>query len=104
MSHIKDTTTDNPKATSDKRNLIQDWFDTSNAGPKTEASSYEKIAEKLGKESKSILFLSDNVKEITAALEAGMKAIVVDRPGNAEIPMQDREKYQMVASFDEISL
>lgn len=34
-------------ATEDLQYLISDWFDTTNAGPKKEASSYQKIAEDL---------------------------------------------------------
>lgn len=34
--------------TEDLRYLISDWFDTTNAGPKTEESSYSKIANALG--------------------------------------------------------
>lgn len=46
----------------DINDMIVDYFDTQNAGPKQEAASYEKIAEALGKPCNEILFLSDNVK------------------------------------------
>ncbi|KAK5955782.1 enolase-phosphatase E1 [Knufia fluminis] len=104
FGHIKDDASQDPKATVDRRDLIQEWFDTTNAGPKTEKASYEKIAHMLGKEPGKVLFLSDNVKEIGAALQAGMKAIVVDRPGNVELSMRDWEKYEMVTSFEQIKL
>lgn len=48
-------------ATEDLNYLITDYFDTVNAGPKTERQSYVKIAEKLGKKCEDVLFLSDNV-------------------------------------------
>ena len=51
-----------------------------------------------------ILFLSDNVKEIDAALEAGMAAILVDRPGNAPVSNSDRSRLDMVESLAEVDL
>ena len=51
-----------------------------------------------------ILFLSDNVKEIDAALEASMKAILVDRAGNAPVPDADRARLNVVESLDEVTL
>lgn len=104
FAHIKDNASEDPKATIDRTDLITQWFDTSNAGPKTQAESYRSIATKLGKPAQKILFLSDNVKEIKAALQAGMKAVVVDRPGNAELSQDDRKVYEVVTSFDQIQV
>lgn len=104
FGHVIDNSSQDPKATVDRRDLIQEWFDTTNAGPKTEKASYEKITKKIGKEPDKVLFLSDNVKEIKAAHEAGMNGILVDRPGNAELPMREREKYEIVTSFEQIRL
>lgn len=84
--------------------MIDGWFDTSNAGLKHDASSYTKIAEELGKPADTVLFLSDNVKEVKAAIEAGMQSIVVDRPGNAPLSEEDKTKYQVVETLNEISL
>ncbi|SPN98324.1 probable Enolase-phosphatase E1 [Cephalotrichum gorgonifer] len=71
---------------SDLTPLITDWFDTVNAGPKTEQASYSKIASKYpGIPSSQWLFLSDNLAEVRAAKEAGMLALPVVRPGNAPI-------------------
>ncbi|EGP90004.1 uncharacterized protein MYCGRDRAFT_36370, partial [Zymoseptoria tritici IPO323] len=78
------------------------WFDTTNAGLKTEASSYAKIAESL--KPSTMLFLSDNVKEVDAAIEAGMQSILVDRPGNAAVSEADRSRLQVVTSLDEIEI
>lgn len=82
---------------------IADFFDTVNAGLKTEASSYQKIAAKHA----SIppgewLFLSDNVSEVEAAKEAGMQSIVVERPGNAELSEEARRRHRVIKSFDEL--
>jgi len=115
FGHIRDTTGASPHTSSegqnasatttvDRTDAIQMWFDTTNAGPKTERASYETIAHGLGTEAGKVLFLSDNVREVSAALEAGMKAIVVDRPGNAELAGREREEYEVVTSFDQIKL
>lgn len=82
---------------------IADYFDTVNAGPKTEASSYAKIAARhadvpVGE----WLFLSDNVREVEAAKEAGMQSFVVERPGNAELSEEARNRHRVIRSFDEL--
>ncbi|KAK8200704.1 enolase-phosphatase E1 [Zalaria obscura] len=104
FGHIKDTTSDDPKATVDLRDLISDWFDTTNAGLKMEATSYSKIAEVLGQQPAEILFFSDNVKEVQTAEQAGMKAVIVDRPGNAPLSEEDKKGRKVVEALDEISL
>lgn len=84
---------------------ITDFFDTVNAGPKTEASSYEKILAKhkeLAPEAGEWLFLSDNVKEVEAAKKAGMQSVVVERPGNAELSEEERARHRVVRSFEEL--
>jgi len=50
------------QVTEDLNPLFEGYFDTVNAGPKMEASSYHLIAEEMGKNIGQILFLSDNVK------------------------------------------
>ena len=94
-------------------------FDTVNAGPKVEAGSYRAIARALGVAEGEVLFLSDNVgvglrsdiqcradqaTEVRAAREAGMAALVVDRPGNAPLSEQDRTELDVVTSFDDVKL
>ncbi|KAH9844696.1 Enolase-phosphatase E1 [Teratosphaeria destructans] len=88
----------------DLTSLMSGWFDTTNAGLKSEAASYEKIVEALKWPPSQTLFLSDNVKEIDAATQAGLKAILVDRPGNAPVSNEDRERMQVIDSLDEITL
>lgn len=97
FGHVKD---DEGQSTLDLKDLISDWFDTTNAGPKAEASSYTKIAEAIGKPTTKTLFLSDNVKEVKAALDAGMKAVVVDRPGNGPLTQEDHAAYRIVTVLD----
>ncbi|KAK2070152.1 hypothetical protein P8C59_004675 [Phyllachora maydis] len=70
----------------DLTSLLSDYFDTINAGPKTQRSSYEKIAAQYPQYLPSDwLFLSDNEKEVEAAKQAGMASYIVERPGNAEL-------------------
>ena len=72
----------------DLRPFISDWFDTVNAGPKTDSSSYAKIAAAYSHTvpyPENWLFLSDNPREIRPALEAGMQALLVQRPGNPDV-------------------
>ncbi|KAI5240775.1 2,3-diketo-5-methylthio-1-phosphopentane phosphatase [Aureobasidium subglaciale] len=92
------------KRTQNLQGLIDGWFDTTNAGLKHDASSYTKIAEELGKSADSVLFFSDNVKEVKAAIEAGMQAVVVDRPGNAPLSDEDKTQYKVVTSLRDVSL
>ncbi len=82
---------------------ITDFFDTVNAGPKMEASSYEKIASKYKRYPiGEWLFLSDNVMEVEAAKQAGMQSYIVQRPGNADLPDKARKEHQVIESFDEL--
>lgn len=84
--------------------LLSDYFDTVNAGPKVEKSSYEKILKAINHQPQEVLFLSDNVKEIKAAKEAGLKAYVADRPGNAPLTEEDKKANVVVDTFANIDL
>jgi enolase-phosphatase E1 len=105
FQHIKDPARpEDPAAVVDRRDVITEWFDTTNAGPKHECSSYAKIASELQRKPEEILFLSDNVKEVRAAIEAKLHAVVVDRPGNAPLSDADREELQVVESFEQLDV
>ncbi|KIW71852.1 2,3-diketo-5-methylthio-1-phosphopentane phosphatase, variant [Phialophora macrospora] len=105
FQHIKDPAKpEDPTAVFDRRDIITAWFDTTNAGPKNESSSYTKIASELQRKPEEILFLSDNVKEVRAAIGAKFHAVVVDRPGNAPLSDADREEFQVVESFEQLDL
>lgn len=84
--------------------LITDYFDTVNAGPKTEAWSYEKITStyELSDAPSSWLFLSDNVKEVDAAKAAGLQSFVVQRPGNAPLPAGIEKTHRVINDFGEL--
>ncbi|KIV98992.1 2,3-diketo-5-methylthio-1-phosphopentane phosphatase [Verruconis gallopava] len=90
--------------TQDLSGLFDANFDTVNAGSKVVAESYTKIVKELGKDAGECLFLSDNVKEIAAAKEAGLHAILVDRPGNAALSEEDRRNFDVVESLDMVEL
>ncbi|KAI8815223.1 hypothetical protein BJ742DRAFT_733695 [Cladochytrium replicatum] len=58
-------------------------------GLKTATESYIQIANDLGvseADRSSILFVSDNVKELIAVDKAGMQVAAADRPGNPPLP------------------
>ncbi|KAM4062229.1 enolase-phosphatase E1 [Hirsutella rhossiliensis] len=75
---------------SDLTPFISAWFDTVNAGPKTEATSYTTILSSSPDITPARwLFLSDNLKEVGAALASGMRSLPVTRPGNAPLPPDD---------------
>ncbi|KAK0933068.1 enolase-phosphatase E1, partial [Friedmanniomyces endolithicus] len=92
--------------TEDLRDLITEggWFDTTNAGLKTEASSYRKIVETLGWRPARTLFLTDNVGEYDAAASADLRVILLGRPGNAPVSAADMARMDVVQSLDDIEL
>lgn len=71
--------------------LLSGYFDTVNAGLKTEKASYELIAKTRNEDVSKWLFLSDNVKEVVAAKQAGMQSFIISREGNAPLSDQDRD-------------
>jgi enolase-phosphatase E1 len=88
----------------DMTGMLAGYFDTVNAGPKTDKESYRKIAEALGVPEGEWLFLSDNTKEVQAALEAGMDAAVVVRSGNKELTEEEKAKYKvLINGFEEVT-
>ncbi|KAK5172525.1 enolase-phosphatase E1 [Saxophila tyrrhenica] len=101
--------------TEDLQSLISDWFDTTNAGPKTEANSYMTILGALEciradfrdqLSPMDVLFFSDNIKECDAAVAAGMRSVIVERPGNEPIPHRNGSdvQHRTVKSLDEVQL
>lgn len=83
---------------------LSGYFDTSTAGSKLSTDSYGKISQSIQTAPNDCLFLSDNVKEVDAAKEAGMESWVVERPGNAELSSKDREKNKIIKTFDEVPI
>lgn len=74
--------------------LFSGYFDTA-TGPKLVADSYTKIATAIQTSPKNILFLSDSSGEISAATQAGLQTILVNR----EIKTSNA-----IHTFDEITL
>ncbi len=69
----------------DLRPLLAGHFDTT-TGSKKERQSYQTIAQTIGTAPEQILFATDVVAEADAAVAAGMRAIIMDRPGNKPQP------------------
>jgi 2,3-diketo-5-methylthio-1-phosphopentane phosphatase len=73
-------------------------FDTT-SGSKRESASYGNIAKELGMETKDIIFVSDLEAEIQAADDAGMRAVVAVRPGNAPLSENTKRKFPVARSL-----
>jgi enolase-phosphatase E1 len=65
--------------------LLAGYFDTT-TGPKKVASSYEAIARACGVPTSDVFFATDHPDEARAARDAGARAVLLDRPGNAALP------------------
>jgi enolase-phosphatase E1 len=90
---------------SDMTPLICDWFDTVNAGPKTEVASYTSILSKHPQvDPARWLFLSDNLKEVEAAVLSGMRSLPVTRPGNAHLPSEHLLSQLAIEEFTAASM
>lgn len=61
--------------------FFTDFFDTA-VGPKTSPESYERIAHSLNCPTNSMLFVSDTIKELESAHDAGCRVLLCIRPGN----------------------
>lgn len=83
--------------------LLVDYFDTVNAGPKKEASSYDLIAGALGTAPADLVFFSDHPDEIAAATEAGWQVVAFSRPGEPWFEADFGDAH-VVSSFDEIEV
>lgn len=70
----------------DLRRFLSGFFDTT-TGPKREAGSYAQIALSLGVDAPSdITFCTDIIQEAEAARDAGLRVVLLSRPGNAPLP------------------
>jgi len=79
--------------------FIEAYFDT-NTGRKIDSASYIKIAAALNAELSDVLFISDSVRELDAARDAGMTTRLSVRPGNSVIA--DDHGHLAIESFDGI--
>jgi enolase-phosphatase E1 len=87
-------------ASGDLTPYIAAFFDT-RVGSKTQTESYRKIAESLACNPCNILFISDTMKEVKAAHEAEMQAILCNRNLNTS-QSPDANIVIIIRSFDEI--
>ena len=76
---------------------IDAYFDTT-TGPKFDSASYRKIAEAMNTDSAGTLFISDSIRELDAARDAGMATLLSIRPGNADVA--DPHGHSAINSFD----
>jgi enolase-phosphatase E1 len=79
--------------------LILAYFDTT-TGPKTAPMSYARIAAALERSPSEVLFLSDVVAELDAALTAGMRTALCVR-GQGSAPPAGA--HPVIRTFDELS-
>lgn len=77
--------------------LIAGYFDT-RTGAKTASASYAEIASAMEVEPAMMLFLSDVLRELDAAREAGCQTRLVVREGNA--PVVDKHGHAFIESFE----
>lgn len=78
--------------------FIAEYFDTI-TGPKLEPESYRRIAAALSVPLWKMLFISDTVGELDAAIEAGIQTVLCVRPGRSE---PGAGKHPVIHSFDEV--
>jgi enolase-phosphatase E1 len=79
--------------------FINAYFDT-RVGGKKEVDSYRKIAESLELPTGQILFVSDTLAELDAALMAGTMTAWSARPGNPTI--REQTAHPIIYSFEEL--
>lgn len=76
--------------------LLDGYFDTA-VGEKRAAESYRRIVSELGVAPEAVLFLTDIVAEADAAVAAGLRVCIAERPGNA---LQPAHSYARASRFD----
>lgn len=75
-----------------------DYFFDSSIGDKTDSQSYKIIVNTMKCEAKRVTFVTDDPNEAKAALNAGLEAVVIERPGKAV----DSQGLTKVTSFNQI--
>jgi enolase-phosphatase E1 len=79
---------------------LSGYFDT-RTGPKTSPESYRAIAAALDVKTEEIMFVSDVLRELNPARDAGCQTRLSLREGNQ--PVSDADGHMAIVSFDEIS-
>jgi enolase-phosphatase E1 len=83
----------------DLTEFLDAYFDTT-VGPKTSPDSYQSIVAALQVTNSATLFISDVLKELDAAHDAGLQTLFCVRAGNNPQPMP--HNHPIIRSFDEI--
>ena len=85
--------------------LFDAFFDTE-VGHKRDPEAYRSIANRLGRDPATVVFLSDIVEELDAAREAGMRTVLVDRREDYPQPRigEATHGHHRVTSFADIAL
>ncbi len=83
----------------DLTNLFSGYFDTK-IGNKKEIKSYQNIAEAIAIAPQNILFLSDVIAELDAALDAGYNTYLLAR----DTVLDNSNNHKVVNNFDQIKL
>ncbi|KAJ4369974.1 enolase-phosphatase E1 [Neocucurbitaria cava] len=97
FSYVRDGQT-----TRDIKPLFSAHYDTVKAGSKLEQGSYTNICSELDQDTSKVTFLTDNVKEAEAATEAGVYTVVVDRPGNAPLSNESKQRYPVIQKLTDL--
>jgi len=89
----------------DVRHLLENYFDTT-IGNKREVSSYSRILSELKctNSPQSVCFVTDVLAEAVAARQAGMRAVISIRPGNADIKDEEVESFETIHSFVDLDV
>ncbi len=77
------------------------WHFDTTTGAKTEADSYCRISRTVGIQPADILFVSDIVRELDAARQAGWMTALSIRPGNAPTP--EDHSTATIRTFDDVT-
>ena len=84
----------------DLTRFLSGYFDTT-TGPKTDSESYARIGAALGRRTSEVLFISDVVPELEAAMSSGMETVLCVRVPEAGAPPG---WHRVIHGFDELGL
>jgi enolase-phosphatase E1 len=84
----------------DLTRFLSGYFDTT-TGPKTDSESYAHIAAALGRRGSEVLFISDVVAELRAAMSSGMETVLCVRAPDSGAPSG---WHRVIHGFDELGL
>jgi enolase-phosphatase E1 len=76
------------------------WYFDTTTGAKTDPESYRRIAVAMAYAADAMLFLSDTVRELDAARDAGLHTRLVIRPGSVSPP--DHHGHEPIANFNDL--